>query len=373
YRTERRSVVVANIGTVAEKRPAILVAIRNLPHDWIITMAGEGLLPFFEEAGRKSYFTRLEPFPTPHWRSLWASLATGKLPNRHGVTGRYSYRTPLNREERDERFLIIPSGVGFRAWGLIPPVERIAAPLPSGNALPVWSLYELLGLDTAVVSWPAITRPVVAARADTGDAAQRFAASGAAQELLAALSADVAALQAAPSAGDAELRVIALEGLSRAQRALRVTGNELPDRSTERGEAIRAYLQLLDRSLGDLARQHPDHLIVLCSPSALVPPELAASAYAIAARVLSSPDPGADDGFLLLRGPGVVHRPNPETAYVVDVVPTLLFAAGLPVGRDMDGRVLTEAFADDFLRRTTLSAIQTYEAQQVVVRGRRGA
>ena len=83
-------------------------------------------------------------------------------------------------------------------------------------------------------------------------------------------------------------------------------------------------------------------------------------------------DPGSDDGFLLLSGSGVAHRPNPSAAYVTDVVPTVLFAARLPIGRDMDGHVIREAFADEFLRATTLSAIQTYEAEQVVVK-RRGA
>jgi hypothetical protein len=79
-------------------RPVILVAIRNLPYDWIVTMKGEGLLPWLEQAATAAYFTRLEPFPTMSPKSLWASLATGKLPYRHGVTGRFSYRTPLNRE-----------------------------------------------------------------------------------------------------------------------------------------------------------------------------------------------------------------------------------------------------------------------------------
>ena len=34
----------------------------------------------------------------------------------------------------------------------------------------------------------------------------------------------------------------------------------------------------------------------------------------------------------------------------------------------MDGRILTEAFDDETLRRSTVSAIQTYEAERVVVR-----
>ena len=57
--------------------------------------------------------------------------------------------------------------------------------------------------------------------------------------------------------------------------------------------------------------------------------------------------------------------PRAEIDQWQDVDPAV---AGLPVGRDMDGRILTEAFDDEFLRQTKLSAIQTYEAEQLVVR-----
>ena len=50
YRTETRNVVVANVGTVAGQRPVIFVAIRNLPFDWVLTMSGEGILPFHSVA-----------------------------------------------------------------------------------------------------------------------------------------------------------------------------------------------------------------------------------------------------------------------------------------------------------------------------------
>src|ERR1043166_2826318 len=141
YRTERKSVVVANIGTIAGERPVIVVAIRNLPYDWIVQLAGEGSLPFFDAARQRAYFARVEPFATSSDKALWASLATGKLPYRHGVTGSFSYKTPLNR---DEPFLLLPSGIGFHVWGLVPPVQRISAQLPSGNALPLWTMFERL-------------------------------------------------------------------------------------------------------------------------------------------------------------------------------------------------------------------------------------
>jgi hypothetical protein len=363
YRTERKNVVVATIGAVAGHRPVILVAVRNLPHDWIVTMKGEGLLPFFEQATDASYFTRLEPFPTTSPKPLWASLATGKLPYRHGVTGRFSYRTPLNR---NDPFLLLPSGVGFRAWGLVPPVERISAPLPAGDALPVWSLFERLQLTSKVVRWSSVRTPPNPPL-PLGPVADRFNAAGAARGVvLRELERDLAAASAVD--GKAALTAVALDGFEQAQRALHIYSNELPPKTSMKGQAVRAYVQQLDRMIGEIARAHPGHMLVICSPNAISPPELPASAWSFAWNALVRDDPGADDGFLLIRGEGVAHRENAPVAYVVDVVPTVLFAAGLPVGRDMDGGVITEAFSDEALRRSTLSAIQTYEAERVVVR-----
>jgi hypothetical protein len=279
------------------------------------------------------------------------------------VTGRYSYRTPINR---NEPFLLLPYGVGFGAWGLIPPVERISAPLPSGGALPTWSLFERLHLPAAVVAWPSV-RSTGAQPARGRVDPSRFAVSGAAQpRVVAALASDLGALGV--PATDAAFTAIGVEGFSEAQRALHVFLNELPARGTVKGDVVRTYVQELDRTLAELVRRHPRHLIVICSPSAVVPPPLPANAWALAVDRLNREDPGADDGFVLVTGPGTTHRENPGLAHVVDVVPTVLFAAGLPVGRDMDGRVLTDAFTDEFLRRSTLSAIQTYEAERITVR-----
>ena len=364
YRRERKDVVVATIGAVAGHRPVILVAIRNLPHDWIVTMKGEGLLSgYLDRATESEYFTRLEPFRTSSPKSLWASLATGKLPYRHRVTGRFSYSTPLNR---DEPFLLLPYGVGFRAWGLIPPVERISAPLPSGEALPLWSLFERLQLTSRVVLWPSVETPKLPAQ-PVSPAAARFNNTGRARpQILAALGSDIGALRSV--GGEAAFTAVALEGFSAAQRALHIYLNELPPRGTPKGDALRAYAQQLDLALGEVARAHPEHLLVICSPSGVVPPELPANALALARNELTPSEPGADDGFLLLAGPQAEHRQNPKPAYVIDVVPTVLFVAGLPVGRDMDGRVITDAFSERMLRASSLSAIQTYEAERVVVR-----
>lgn len=386
YRPEPERVVIANIGTVAGQRAVMLVAIRNLPYDWIVTMTGEGSLPFFETARRRAYFTRIEPFPTTSPKALWASLATGKLPYRHGVTGRFSYRTPLSGGDPDERFLLLPSGVGFRGWGLIPPVQRISAQLPGGDSLPLWSIVEKLSFHAATVNWPAampgastivvpdtvLRAPLAKVPPEVQGVEQRFNGTGLAKpRILAALAADFAAIRAthvAASTQNLELEVVALDGFSDAQRALHVFSNEIPPRSSAKGEAVRAYVEQLDKHLGALAAAHPDHLLVVCAPSGVVPPSPTSSAWSMLRDLVSFEDPGADDGFLLMLGPHSAHRENPPSAYVVDVVPTTLFAAGFPVGADMDGRVITDAFDEELLRASTLSVIQTYEAQRVIVK-----
>jgi hypothetical protein len=401
YRAEARAVVVANIGTVAGQRPVIVVAVRNLPYDWILTMAGEGSLPFLAQSRVNGYFTRLEPFPTTSPKSLWASVATGKLPFRHGVTGRLGYRTPLNRA--GERFLIIPGGVGFKVWGLIPPVERIATPLPSGLSLPLWTLFERLGMHAAVIGWPwsqpsgaslvvtdryfenasrnarEIVPPQFAASAAKLDTVppdsetQRFNGTGnARQRIVSSLAADLTTMAMVRATAPAyPLVVCSLDGYEQAQRAIHIFSNELPPRSMVKGVVLRAYAEQIDKMLAALARDYPNHTIVVVSPSGPVAPELPATPYALLRDFVDPPDASADDGFVLIRGAGIVRNDKPRSALAVDIVPTVLYIAGLPIASDMDGSVLSEAFSEDSMRTNPLSVVQTYEAQRLVVR--RGA
>ena len=382
YRAENQPVVVANVGTIAGHRPLIVVTIRNLPYDWIVTLAGEGNLPFFDRARTRSYLTRLEPFPVSSPQALWASMATGKLPFRHGVTGEFSYSSVLNGFDARAPFVVLPSGIGFRSWALIPPVERLSAQLPSGASLSLWTLFQRLGLGAAVINWPDDPRelappPLVgeaqrAARTPAPVLAERFRSAGdAAPRILRALADDSSGIDllrtVAPAPRNA-IAILSLRGFEDAQRAIHIFSNELPPRSTAKGEVVRAYVEQLDGMLDAIAHDFPDHLLLVASPSGPVAPRLPANPFALVRDFVIADDPGADDGFVLMTGPGVTHRERPVAAQSVDVVPTCLYAAGLPVGRDMDGRVLTDAFDDELLRTNALALVQTYEAKQLLVR-----
>jgi predicted AlkP superfamily phosphohydrolase/phosphomutase len=60
------------------------------------------------------------------------------------------------------------------------------------------------------------------------------------------------------------------------------------------------------------------------------------------------------NGILMAWGQGVQSGRKLQCARIVDVAPTILYAMGLGVPKDMDGRVLTDVFTEDFLKSNPL-------------------
>ena len=69
----------------------------------------------------------------------------------------------------------------------------------------------------------------------------------------------------------------------------------------------------------------------------------------------------APPGILFLWGPPVRPGGKLEVPTLFDVGPTALYLLGLPVGRDMDGRVLTEAISGEFLSRRPVAWIPSHD------------
>src|SRR5439155_8435872 len=69
------------------------------------------------------------------------------------------------------------------------------------------------------------------------------------------------------------------------------------------------------------------------------------------------------DGYFIAVGDGIRPGAMLGPASVVDVAPTILYLMGLPVARDLDGRVLTEILDEDFARSHPLTFIPSYGAR----------
>jgi predicted AlkP superfamily phosphohydrolase/phosphomutase len=61
------------------------------------------------------------------------------------------------------------------------------------------------------------------------------------------------------------------------------------------------------------------------------------------------------EGIGALSGPHVQAGAALGEASLIDLAPTILYALGLPIPPDMDGRVLTEAFTPEFVKGTALN------------------
>lgn len=336
-------------------RPLVVVAVRYLPYDWIVQLEGEGEIPYFTEAGPRGFRARIEPFPTTSRRAIWASLLTGKLPYQHGVTGVWAYRVPWESEP----FRIIPSGLGFRTWGLAPG-RRTSLGSPFGRSRPFWSVLEasgvkvlhagtLRGLALSEESSPGVeeARERLRSRGEEGRVALRH------------LEDDLARLRAVRESG-AFVRVVEADALGRIRETLG-GGNLLEAEGTERGEIFRDSVHLLGEALLDVRRRVPEATFVVVSPSAFQPhftPDDLASYFRSRVRA----ETGDADGFLMIEGPGIRSGAmGPLPVGVTDVVPTLFFASGWPVARDLDGRVIFEMFREEFLRDHPLELVPSWD------------
>jgi predicted AlkP superfamily phosphohydrolase/phosphomutase len=68
-----------------------------------------------------------------------------------------------------------------------------------------------------------------------------------------------------------------------------------------------------------------------------------------------------ENGIVGLMGRGIKPGGTILDADILDVTPTILYALGLEVGRDMDGGVMTDAFLPGFLEDHPVAFVSTYE------------
>ena len=66
-------------------------------------------------------------------------------------------------------------------------------------------------------------------------------------------------------------------------------------------------------------------------------------------------------GVIGLMGKGVRRGSRIIDAGILDITPTILYALGLPVARDMHGKVLTDGFQAEFMKSRPVEFIATYE------------
>ena len=120
------------------------------------------------------------------------------------------------------------------------------------------------------------------------------------------------------------------------------------------GNVVERYYELADEMLGELlSRTDEDDVVIVCSDHGFEGPKA------------GRPPGGINDhgpiGILVAAGGPFRKGVRIEERTVLDITPTILALRGMPVADDMDGAVIREAFEPGFLDRHPVTRVGTYE------------
>ena len=395
----------------AQPAPHLLVVgLEGATLDLLLPLARQGRLPFFATLFDDGSYARLESFSPVRRLGLWGSLASGQLPFRHALAGPTLLEAPwLGTSSAQGELRLLPlgfSGLGLdRLLGAHRPVQRL-----DRKALTVWEVLGRLGRASAVVGAPEALLPLPAGVAQASDALFRGSARASAAlpeafagriELLrgesdslrepdskagaesddalqsvvdaaraqdrwrAAVAASLLADSPPPAAlfvdlpGLLDVELLTLGGFHSAEMAGSRAGAD------RRAAAVLTdYMAFLDGTLADLWARLPEpRFLAVVSAYGVDPPTGVRRVLGEVwrARRTIGTVAGGPDGALLLRGEGVRRGESLAAARIIDLAPTLLYVSRLPIARDFDGRVLTEAFEPALLQSVPLTFLQSYE------------
>ncbi len=362
----------------AATRSLLIVGIQGVSWELVTAGASEGSLPTLAELLRKGAAGPLASGTAVEPLALWTTAATGKRPFKHGVVSEEVRETLVG----PIRLRTLLPGSSLR-FGL--PFTRPRRSPAERRSLTFWEILSRRGHETSVLGWPGaaaageketldlfrvdpsrLDRPLVRSLSPSG-----LGPELAGRTTLPAAARDLTILGAAlgtPPQGSSNVLVLVLPGAAfvsgpfGAAGDARYWGLPVPD-AAPKAQALAAYYRFLDDLLRDLLqREGRDRTICVFSPVSWGPPPPldALGSFLRAEPPSASPDAGAD-GFLLLQGAGIRAGVRLTSAQVLDIAPTLLVLAGEPMARDIDGRVLAEAFDERFTGSTSIPIVTTFE------------
>jgi predicted AlkP superfamily phosphohydrolase/phosphomutase len=384
-----------------------VIAIDAASLDLITSATAEGRLPHFGrmlDAGAVRYLATLHPTSA---EAVWAAVATGKLPQKNGVRSSGLYQLADGNSLQ-----LLPNycfAHGLERFGFVVEQPYTSATFRTRT---LWSILSTDGFSVGVVGWP-LTLPAPLVRGYlVSDMYHRLALTPSGIEDASAVyppGLQVETLAAMESASSDVLPVLNASLVDEARQLTPERTDRIYDRiaqmlaQTRPAQVTLTRFQSLDlvghyflryatpSEFGDVADEEQRRLgSVLERQYARIDEAigramaaldqndllLVVSGYGmeplgfgkrLAARLIGDPDisgthEGAPDGFLMAYGASVAKgRRLQARGSVVDVVPTILYFLGLPIGRDMDGYARTDLFQRSFTDDRPMTFIPTYD------------
>ena len=406
--------------------PEVKVAIFGVDGaEWSVIdpLIEQGKMPVMQKLLEQSVRVRFESLNTLKSPLIWTSMATGKIPEKHGILDFGSFQFPMMKSS----FINYPDGIGFyRLISRLLPSADMPVTSTTRKVESIWDLLSLAGKTVGVAgwwaTWPAdpvegwmisdrFTYTLFNPRASAQSLKKgqthppellpeivkfvRLPDDMTENEIARFVKGDVssgfAPLDWQSSGHDEwnplyQLKTGYTAGESFFNASMNLIDREQPDFFTvylEGNDMVGHFFwQYMDDSLypEPLAEEEiakfdevvPRYYTYWDSLVGAALEHLSEDTYVFivsdhgfgpsAAPVI--PYRGGDHlpyGVFLAKGPGIKPGYLAEDASVLDLTPTLLYLYGLPVAEDMDGKIMFDIFTDDFNQNHRAETIASYE------------
>jgi len=363
-------------GRKADKK-VFLLGLEGLSVDVIIPLVSEGKLPNFSWLMEGGGWGRLENFsPTEPW-VLKNSLETGKFPAKHRRISPFRYRIMNGRDTLE----LVPRFMLFKQLTRIGALQIISQQAPASTK-GLWQILEQNG--------------IIALKRDTPAGPQAAAPDAKAEKQFESFFPELGSVDshlpitvrraffgdweyedgalAEKSRVQPQVFHLVLDGLSTVETFFYKYsfpgdfGNIDQGSVARYGTVIEKYYQFYDQLLGKyLTSLKEDEILVVYSSHGIEPLPLWKR---FVERVLGNPDVSAyhefaPDGMVFFYGKSIAKGRNLEAFKLVDIAPTLYYALGLPVGKDMDGIVRSALFLKEFIAENPIFSISSYDEVEI--------
>ena len=385
------------------QRPTLyVVGLGGASLDAILPLATQGRLPFLARLLENGVYARPRSLAPVQGEALWTTLATGRLPYRHGIVSSQVF--PAGLVAQDGWVSMLPTPIGTYLWEILATPKLIDA--THRKAVAIWDVLERLHFATGLVGWP-VTDPVPkkspygfshryfqgyfkAPMAQPGELAERGVLFRVTpeeidpllltdlgdrvpyaflQDLADDLWRESLTMFVLEEEREAKAHFIMLPGLAQVSSrnfggfaAVQFSGVQR-EPYLSAAQRLAAYYRHLDQFLADLwERDTGPKILAVVSAYGFEAPEGWRRLRAIVSgRRTNGLYQQAPDGLFVMMGDGIKQGEFLKDVELIDIMPTLLYSLGFPIARDLDGQVLTGAFSSAFLARNPLTVVPSYE------------
>ena len=411
-------VIPVRLETAQPARRIVVVGIDGLSAD---DLSEPSLAPVLSRLARRGALSTLRTLHPNEGPPLWTTLMTGRYPRDHGVLSATTYELAGSKSV----WHLLPKGAGIGLVERSGLARRLPVASSARTRRAIWNVLDAFGMPTGLVRvWgtqppeaiqgfvvspyfhllsqdPARASSALHARDLLKEVAARVVK---AEDLDPALLAGFAeGAQGGAPLDDPRLRSLAESALApdlsyqRAAEVLSATyrpallvlsfngydavghsfyreahpeqfGDVRPEDARRYGRVLERYASLLSGYVTDWQKTlGPSDILVVVSAHGLESTPLWRRLLGVLSgtRVASSSHEAAPEGLLLVVGEGIRPAVLMAGCSALDVAPTLLYLLGLPVARDMEGRVLTEILEPSFAREHPVTYIPSYEGLAV--------